>query len=53
MLEFIRYYLKENLYKAFNDLGLEKTIEVINEYEHLKKAYRNLVNSIFKREVIK
>jgi len=40
------------LYKSFNTLGIERTLEVIKKYDYLKKNYKDLVNSIFKRKVI-
>jgi len=54
--EVIEQYINENkrynLHKAFNTLGIERTLEVIKKYDYLKKSYKNLVNSIFKRKVI-
>jgi len=40
------------LYKSFNTLGIERTLEVIKEYEHLKKNYKDLINSIFRRKMV-
>ena len=54
--EVIEQYIDENkrynLQKAFNTLGIERTLEIIKKYDYLKKNYKNLVNSIFKRKAI-
>jgi len=45
--------LKEDLDNAFKQLGLEGAIETIEKTPYLKVIYKDIINKIFKKEIIK
>ena len=48
LIDVIKVY---KLYESFKKLGIERTLEIINSYDFLKRFYKDLIEDVLKRRL--